>query len=297
MNLEYRVVDAFASQPFQGNPAAVVLQADALTDSQMQQLAAEFNLSETAFVLRTTPGINEPAIRLRWFTPQCEVSFCGHATLAAVHAFCEQAQESPSQLGIQCAAGNLGVRIDATQAATRRYWLSMPRPDITLAPDTIAQLLESLQLQNRANGIVSAHRTRDRDLILFMSDGKLLCEMRPDMSRLESYCLQHDTRGVCVASTDSGDLTVACISRFFAPAAGIAEDPVTGSVHGPLTALLIGGSHISPIEPGRWSFLCRQVPRNGRVGNVHVRAELLDTSLAVEIGGACVTVMSGRIAI
>ena len=90
--LEYSVVDAFTSQPFQGNPAAVVLGGDALTDAAMQRIAAEFNLSETVFVLPRSDGDAGRGVRLRWFTPQCEVSFCGHATLAAVHAWCDAKQ-------------------------------------------------------------------------------------------------------------------------------------------------------------------------------------------------------------
>jgi PhzF family phenazine biosynthesis protein len=85
-------VDAFTDEPFHGNPAAVVLSGDQLSDVAMQRIAREFNLSETVFVLRPVAQHAGPAIRLRWFTPSVEVSFCGHATWAAMHAYCRREQ-------------------------------------------------------------------------------------------------------------------------------------------------------------------------------------------------------------
>jgi PhzF family phenazine biosynthesis protein len=302
MILKYRVVDAFTSRPFQGNPAAVVLDGDELSDSRMQQIAAEFNLSETVFVLHPASQQAGTCVRLRWFTPQCEVSFCGHASLAAIHSFCESAFEEGlaarrSDVAIQCAAGNLSMKIESAPDGARRYWLSMPRPDTYPVDFATNLLIDALQLPPQAECQGSAYRTRDRDVIVFLSSGEHLRSATPDMAKLDRLSRHHDVRGVSVASIDSGDASVACISRFFAPAAGIAEDPVTGSVHGPLAALLIHGSHVQPVRPGQWSFLCRQVPRSGRVGNVHVRAETRSAELAVEVGGSCVTVMSGRISV
>src|SRR5262245_46277922 len=129
MRLAYRIVDAFAAEPFNGNPAAVVFGGDELSDLCKQQIAAEFNLSETVFLLRPTESSDRPMVRLRWFTPLCEVSFCGHATLAAVHAYCEKAIET-TEIGIECAAGQLVVKIESGPSRLRRFWLSMPRPDL-----------------------------------------------------------------------------------------------------------------------------------------------------------------------
>lgn len=304
--LDYRIVDAFASRPFQGNPAAVVLEADALTDSQMQQVASEFNLSETVYVLRPAGPHTGTTVRLRWFTPQCEVSFCGHASLAAIHAYCERQAEGDSpavsqrpvqarEIGVQCAAGYLTVMIGSTPDDARCYWLSMPRPDVRPIDFSADPLLDALGLPRDMKCQVSPHQTRDQDVITLLTDGEQVRTLSPDMIKLERLSRQREIRGICVASTDTGDERVACISRFFAPAAGIAEDPVTGSVHGPLAALLIHGSHVPANRPGQWSFVCRQLPRNGRVGDVHIRAQRRDANLAVEVGGSCVTVMAGRI--
>src|SRR6266404_6667615 len=85
--LEFRLVDAFALSPYSGNVAGVILTADGLTDRQMQLIAAEFNASETTFILPATRP--DAAVRFRWFSPGCEVNFCGHATLGGVHALLE----------------------------------------------------------------------------------------------------------------------------------------------------------------------------------------------------------------
>ena len=119
--------------------------------------------------------------------------------------------------------------------------------------------------------------------------------LAPDFAALDRFSRQNDIRGVLVTSTDTGEDGVACISRFFAPAAGIPEDPVTGSVHGPLAELLIRCSRVPATRPNQWSFLCRQVPANGRVGDVHIRAESQAGELAIEVGGGCVTVVTGKL--
>jgi PhzF family phenazine biosynthesis protein len=294
--LAYSVVDAFTSEPFAGNPAAVVFGGQELPDAALQRIAAEFNLSETVFLL-PAQGSGSPAVRLRWFTPRTEVSFCGHATLAAVHALAETAGEPVAQVAVECAAGNLVVRVDDTPAAGRRYWLTMPPPELTESAVPADALLHALRMPRLADEIGPIFQTRDHDLLLLLANGGHVRSLVPDMAALERLSRSHGVRGICVASTDSGDPSVACISRFFAPAAGIPEDPVTGSVHGPLAAMLIGGRLVAPAQPNRWRFRCLQVPGNGRAGEVHVRAESRGAELAIEVGGCCATVMKGQTAV
>lgn len=294
-SLSYSVIDAFTREPFQGNPAAVVEGGDELSDDQVQRIAREFNLSETVFLLRPTGAGLKPAVRLRWFTPACEVSFCGHATLAAIHTFCERASELPTEVGVECAAGNLTMNVDSSSSAGRCYWLSMPDPQLHPAAVPIDKLLAALCVPRTSKQIGQTFETRDHDVIVFLDNGRDLRALAPDMSALDQLSRQHNIRGVSVASTDTTDPDVTCISRFFAPAAGIAEDPVTGSVHGPLAALLIREQRALAATPNHWSFVCRQVPANGRVGTVHVRAESHAGDLSIEIGGSCVTVMGGQL--
>src|SRR5512140_1608530 len=114
--LEFRLVDAFALSPYSGNVAGVILDAAGLTDRQMQAIAAEFNASETTFIL--PPTVRDAAVRFRWFTPGCEVGFCGHATLGGAHALFESGRFSAAMaepgtiLPIETKAGILTVRTE-----------------------------------------------------------------------------------------------------------------------------------------------------------------------------------------
>jgi PhzF family phenazine biosynthesis protein len=295
-SLDYRVVDAFSAIPFQGNPAAVVLGGDELTDGQMQQLAAEFNLSETVFVLRPSSPGPATGVRLRWFTPLCEEAFCGHATLAAIHTVCERSQ-AEADIAVECAAGNLRVRVEPTGPAGQRYWLSMPAPGLAESQLPHERLLAILGVSGDPDSVGPIFRTRDRDVIVLLNSGRQLRSLAPDMVALARFQHEHAVRGACVATTDTGRSDIACISRFFAPGDGVAEDPVTGSVHGPLAALLIRTGRVAPVASGRWAFDCQQVPGNGRLGVVYIRAESRGEDPSIEIGGSCVTVMSGRLSL
>ncbi len=295
-SLNFRIVDAFTATPFQGNPAAVVLGGDELSDGQMQRLAAEFNLSETVFILKASSD-RMPAVKLRWFTPVCEEGFCGHATLAAIHAIVEQTKLVPTEIAVECVAGNLRVCVDPMASAGKRYWLSMPEPglaDSQIPHDRLREILGVASSSDLAGPIMM---TRDRDIIVLLHVGRQVRSLAPDMSALARFQHEQNVRGACIASTDTGRPVIACISRFFAPGDGVAEDPVTGSVHGPLAALLITTGRVAPIQPSRWTFDCQQVPGNGRLGTVHIRAESRSGKLAIEIGGSCVTVMSGTLTI
>ena len=169
--LEYCVVDAFTETPFQGNPAAVVFGGDDLTDTAKQRIAAEFNLSETVFILRPTADQRSATVRLRWFTPQCEVSFCGHATLAAVHAFCERNGKELGEVGVECAAGKLRVKVEKFRDGARSYWLSMPSPDVRPVELSTSAFTGALRLPPDAHVEAPVFRTRDCDVILFMPLG------------------------------------------------------------------------------------------------------------------------------
>jgi PhzF family phenazine biosynthesis protein len=273
----------------------VVFGGDDRDDARLQQIAAEFNLSETVFVLRPTQCGNRRRVRLRWFTPRCEVGFCGHASLAAVHAYCEISGES-SDVDLECAVGNLRMQVESA-ATGMRYWLTMPDPALRKADFSTDMLFQSLRIASSSARQASAWLTRDRDIVVLLACGDDVRNLKPEMGTLDSVTRHENLRGVCVASLDTGDTGVACISRFFAPAAGIPEDPVTGSVHGPLGTLLIERFEVPAVDPERWAFRCQQLPANGRVGEVQVRAQRREGALAVEVGGACCTVMRGHVVV
>jgi PhzF family phenazine biosynthesis protein len=259
-------VDAFTDTAFAGNPAAVCLLPAAREDDWLQAVAAEMNLSETAF-LRPHP---DGGYRLRWFTPTHEVDLCGHATLASAHVLWTEgllAPEAPARF--RTASGALtAIRDDE--------WITMdvptdpPRP---VAPP--ASLLDGLG----ATDPVYTGRT-DRDFLVHLPAAEAVRALDPAFSTLAAL----DTRGViATAAADGEDADV--VSRFFAPGVGVPEDPVTGSAHcalGPYWADRLG----------RTTLTGRQVSARG--GTVRVALPSPDAD-RVDLSGRAATVLRGRL--
>lgn len=202
-------VDAFTHTMFQGNPAAVVPLEKWLTDEQMQWIARENNLSETAFIVR-----EGGRHRIRWFTPTVEVDLCGHATLAAAHVLWQHLDEPGTILKLDSKSGPLRVLRGAG-----RYLLDFPnRMPSPFEPDS--QLLQALQVQPVAVA-------RSRDLLVEVASEQEVQDYVPDLDTLAKL------EFVGIIITAPGE-RVDFVSRFFAPRVGVAEDPVTGSAHSTL---------------------------------------------------------------
>jgi PhzF family phenazine biosynthesis protein len=211
-------VDAFTDRPFAGNPAAVCLLDEPADDTEstntwLQQVAAEMNLAETAFLHRAAGGFN-----LRWMTPTVEVDLCGHATLAAAHILWERGHVSSTE-SISFFTRN------GTLVAHRRddlIELDFPQKPATACPPP-ETLLTALEISG--DDVQFAGRN-EFDWLIVVADSNRVRALNPDFRRLA----QIDVRGVIVTAADeSGEFDF--ISRFFAPSAGIDEDPVTGSAH------------------------------------------------------------------
>lgn len=298
--LAFSLVDAFSAGPYTGNPAGVVLDAGALNDAQMRAIAREINASETAFLSRAASG---EVPRLRWFTPRCEVSFCGHATLATAHALhtldasLGEPREPAWSATFSSSAGRLAVRAEPDPADPRQpcYWLEMPppqlRPDHTNPMRTCELLGLTLDDLDPATPIM---RTRDDDLIVLVKSWHTLMGARPRFAELAEWCAQHNLRGVCAATTHTLSPSIQVHSRFFAPAAGVNEDPVTGSVHGPLAMLLVI-NHMVPVAGPRAALNCLQSEAGGRSGLVQVLVESHPDGYHATIGGHCDTVLTGTL--
>jgi len=203
-------IDAFAAEPFSGNPAAVCLLEAEAEAGWMQSVAAEMNLSETAFIAPRTDGFE-----LRWFTPVAEVDLCGHATLASAHLLWE--------------TGRL-AEADTARFHTRSGLLTAVRVDDWIELDFPATPAESIEPPPGLSdllGSVPKFVGRSRfDLLLELTDAEELRDLNPDFVGLSSL----PVRGLIVtAKSDVPEYDF--LSRFFAPAAGINEDPVTGSAH------------------------------------------------------------------
>ncbi|MFO7575462.1 MAG: PhzF family phenazine biosynthesis protein [Bacteroidales bacterium] len=205
-------VDAFASGPFTGNPAAVCILTEPVTEEIMQNIAMENNLAETSFITR---GSNEWLIR--WFTPATEVDLCGHATLASAYVVLNILEPQTDEVVFRSRVmGNLIVR-------KKGELLELDFPTDKLHECTVPELIRD------SIGIapLESHMGRSDYLLLYGSESDIL-SMKPDFRKLA----QADGRGVIVTAPGSD---VDFVSRFFAPQAGIDEDPVTGSAHTTLT--------------------------------------------------------------
>jgi predicted PhzF superfamily epimerase YddE/YHI9 len=257
-------IDAFTSTPFKGNPAAVCVLPAVRDTAWMQDVAREMNLPETAFLVRRQPA--EDGFDLRWFTPAVEVDLCGHATLASAHALWEDGHLPPDETArFHTKSGLLTARrIDD--------WIELNFPATpaiaATAPDGLAHAI----------GASPRYVGRSRfDYLIELESEALVRDLRPDFGRLR----QLPVRGVIVtsqATTPGWDF----VSRFFAPAAGIDEDPVTGSAHCCLGPFWSG-------RLGKPTLMARQVSSRG--GTVRVT---LDGD-RVRLAGQAVTVMRGEL--
>jgi PhzF family phenazine biosynthesis protein len=204
MKLDYWIVDAFAERVFAGNPAAVVLPGAALPTALMQSIAAENNLSETAF------AVPEGDLwRLRWFTPTVEVDLCGHATLATSFVLASLGHAAPFRYATR--SGELGATVSPAGIELdfpARAWAPISPP---------AGIAEAL-------GTMPAEVLRSADLIAVLDSAAEVAELRPDFAAIRRL---PGGAVIVTAAGGAADIT----SRYFAPAYGIDEDPVTGALH------------------------------------------------------------------
>lgn len=208
MKIPFFQVDAFTEKPFAGNPAAVCVLPSWPDTLLMQNIAAENNLSETAFLVQKTPGIHE----LRWFTPTVEIDLCGHATLACAFVLFNFFDRNRSRLTFLTASGELPVKQSGGLLA-----MDFPaRPPVEAAPPAILA---------PALGAEPIQVLESRDLLAVFEKEETIQNMQPDFARLRN--LQTHFAVIVTAPGTKTDF----VSRFFAPNAGVDEDPVTGSAH------------------------------------------------------------------
>lgn len=266
--MRIRIVDAFTDRPFAGNPAGVVvLDRPEFPDEQwMSRVAAEVNLPETAFVHPLPPG-GEADYALRWFTPVVEVALCGHATLATAHVL---AVDGPVRFTTRS-----GV---LTATAGSDGWFTLDFPTAPLAPSAPDPVL----LDVLGADPVSVHHTGPNtdDFLIELLDEKAVRELTPDLTALAGY----EQRGVIVtARADDPDGGYDFVSRFFGAAAGVGEDPVTGSAH---TAL---APFWSEKLGGRTDLVGYQASARGGFVRVSLRGD------RTHLTGKAVTVIDGSL--
>jgi PhzF family phenazine biosynthesis protein len=255
-------VDAFAAGPFTGNPAAVcVLDDGSPSDEWMAKVAAEMNLSETAFVIRREDGDWD----LRWFTPKVEVDLCGHATLATAHVLWTEGHTTADRIAFRTHSGVL--------AATRvRELIELDFPALANTPvDPPAGLADAL-------GVVPVATSRNvHDLLAELPDADAVRTLAPDFVAIAAI----DARAV-VVTAPSDDHAYDFVSRCFGPRVGINEDPVTGSAHCALATYWAE-------RLGRMDFRAYQASARGGALTVALAGD------RVRLGGTAVTITRGEL--
>ncbi len=261
MTRPIQVVDAFTEAAFAGNPAAVCVLDAPAEPAWMQNVAAEMNLSETAFLV---PG--DGAFGLRWFTPRQEVDLCGHATLASAHVLWQTGALAPdAEACFDTASGRLGAVRDGD-------WITLDFPaepaTQAKAPAAISDGLDSLPRWSGRNRM---------DWLIELDGEGVLRGLAPDFARLAEV----DCRGIIVTAP-GGTGEIDFVSRFFAPRWGIDEDPVTGSAHCALTPFWAA-------RLGRDDMMAAQLSARGGLLRVGARGD------RVAISGRAVTVWKGEL--
>jgi PhzF family phenazine biosynthesis protein len=252
-------VNAFTNRPFGGNPAAVCVLPEPRPDAWMQDIAREMNLSETAFLMPRNGGYD-----LRWFTPAVEVDLCGHATLASAHVLWETSALAPDQQAC------FHTRSGLLTAIRRGDLIELDLPAKPEKESTVPRgLYEALGVPPHYVGMSQF------DVLIQVESEAIVRKVHPDFDKLRSL----PVRGIIVtARADAPSYDV--VSRFFAPAVGVDEDPVTGSAHCVLATFW------AP-RLGKSEFVAYQASPRGGIVHVTLRGS------RVQLGGQAVTIFEG----
>ena len=288
-------VDAFCTRAFAGNPAAVVPEAQSLTDDEMQALTRELGGVDAAFVLPADADDHE--LRLRFYTPRAETGFVGHATIAA-HAVLEALGRAPCRRQKQRGGVVEIERLDS--AAGRQYAFSQPPPPATgaLSSDRLSPMLTALGLSvdelDPQLPAVLAGSGASRALIAVRS-GATLARLRPDDAALLALTAAGNPSGYFLYTREPAQADCDTEARMYCPAIGIREDPVSGNAHALLAAYLHALGKM-PGQPGTLEFIGRQGHHLRRPGVLSVRVDVAGGAVRrVRVAGAAVIVMDAHI--
>lgn len=299
---QYRIyqVDAFTSRSFAGNPAGVVPDARGLSDQAMQAIAREMNLSETAFVMPGEAAGDD--VQVRFFTPTAEVPICGHATISAHYVLA--AEGGPIGTRHQhTKAGVLAVDTERHDNAIRIWMHQQPGSFGTpFDSDTLDLLVAALGLE-RGDLLddypVQVVSTGHSKVVIPVRSRARIAGINPDMAALTALSARVECNGFYPWTSDDPEPCCLTHGRMFAPAIGIAEDPVTGNASGCLGAYMVEHDLLPIGEDGTASFYAGQGVEIGRPGRVLVEArrEKAGDPIAIRIAGEAVIVIKGELTV
>jgi PhzF family phenazine biosynthesis protein len=282
--LKFKQVDVFTRVPFRGNPVAVVLDGAGLSSEEMQGIAAWTNLSETTFVL--PPSSPDADYRLRIFTPRAELPFAGHPTIGSAHAVLEAGIVKPGTgtLRQECGAGIVELEVDKDV-----LWLKAPPASAGTVRDSDVPLLEKA-LGARVNGAPGAVDLGPVWVVADLGSAETVGRLVPDLALVSQFTDAIKATGITVfgATNATGTAQAAIHVRSFAPAHGIAEDPVCGSGNVSVACHLLRSGQLAKYGS---RYEARQGMQLGRDGRVSIRVE----EGRVYLGGSAVTCVDGSL--
>jgi trans-2,3-dihydro-3-hydroxyanthranilate isomerase len=290
-----KIVDAFTSRPYAGNPCGVVTSAEGLSDVQMQAVARELNLSETAFVFPSTLA----DFRVRFFTPATEIPLAGHPTIATMHALAEEGRidlsGGPRRVTQEIKAGILPVDLAPAPGGLTRVMMTQATPVFgAQVPADRCALALGIQPQDLLQGVQpQVVSTGTPQAMVAVRSLEVLRRLRPDatlLAELEQTGLFFSTHVFALETFDPANRTHA---RHFAPNAGISEDPFTGSATGGMAAYLW---KYGLVRDAAYTVEQGHIIGRPGVAGVEVDAEG-ETPVVVRVAGTAVTVLRGHITV
>ena len=302
-SLKFYQADVFTSQPFGGNPVAVIPEAQGLSDDQLQQIAREMNLSETVFVFPPT----DPAavVRLRIFTPTQEIPFAGHPVVGAFFVLGELGivplKESVIRLMQECNIGLFPVEIQADGGQVDQVMMTQPKPEFLGPLEEINDLYKVAVALGLSKHVIADAKwplevvsTGFPVLILPVRTLTAVRSIMPDASAIVELSRRFGVNGIMVFTTVTVEPSASVHARMFAPAIGIPEDPATGSAGGALGAYLVqnGVVEVAPTT----EIIIEQGYEIERPSRLLVQVESDDDVIqSVKVGGQCVMVAEGTL--
>ncbi|XP_058077774.1 uncharacterized protein LOC131226102 [Magnolia sinica] len=296
--VQYSVIDAFTDSPFKGNPAAICLLEEERDEEWMQSVAIEFNISETAFLRRVDPDVDNGSenghpnsrFHLRWFTPVEEVKLCGHATLAAAHFLFTSGLSATNRIEFFTKSGLLTAekidrfkQLDTLRSSNdkqeERFSIELGFPTIPFVDCDSTEIPSIPQTLNGAS-MLNVKRTTNGDVIVELPSGKAVADLQPQFDELRECAAS----GVIITGLAPDGSGFDFFTRFFCPKLGVNEDPVCGSAH---CALAPYWSK----KLGKHDLIAYMAsPRGGRL-DLHLEEE----THRVLIRGEAVIVMTGSL--
>jgi len=299
MKIRIYQVDAFTNEKFKGNPAGVVVNADSLTDSQMQDIARELNNSETAFLL--SPDSKDHDFRIRFFTPTIEVPSCGHATVASHYVRAIENNLTGGKYYHKIQVGTYPAELSKVDGSYK-VMMTQPKPQFLnkLEGNQLSILFNAIGI-NKENLIpnlpIQVVDTGHSKVMIPIKSREKLQMIEPDQNVLRELSKEIRCNGYFVFTLDTGKEGYLTEGRMFAPAIGIKEDPVTGNANGPMGAYLVKYNMVE--NDGKYLVIkSLQGEKIKREGTAFVEVSIENNEpVQVKVGGFATTVFTTELEI